>query len=101
MAKDWQILQDEAGIWADATFGKRTYITGHCFHLVEEIGELYTKPKDILEFADILMLTLDAARISGFNMEQLYEAFEKKLDINKKREWEHHENGLIKYKKVS
>ncbi len=96
---NWQDFQNRLGIWADSVFGDRTGNSGGLtMHLIEEVVELHENPKDLLEYADCIMLIIDKARIEGFTMFDIEDACEKKLKINIKRKWgKVDENGLIKH----
>lgn len=82
-------LATAAGQWADATFGtpdKRGPI-GPLKHLAKEAGEAQANPKDLTEYADCLLLILDASRRAGFTPMQLVVAGQDKLQVNKTRKW--------------
>jgi len=92
-----QKLQDAVGEWADATFGPGEHNDRQVDHLIEELGEIKSDPSDELEFADGLILYIDLMRRNGHSITDIIEAAERKLNINKARKWERHENGLIKH----
>jgi hypothetical protein len=71
--------------WSNAQFGDVSSL-GPRKHLVKEAKELLAD-NTAEEYADCLMLVLDAARRDGFTPETLLEATKAKLDINKNREW--------------
>lgn len=76
--------------WSQETFGSdlsRDW-TGPLAHLRKEIGEIEEQPMDREEWADALLLLLDAARRAGFNAAGLILAAEYKLSINKNRVWQ-------------
>jgi len=84
------LISDQAH-WSQQTFGldsERGPI-GPLKHLAKEAGEAQTakKPQDLEEFADCLLLTLDATRRAGYNILELIKAAEIKMRINKGREW--------------
>ena len=98
VADKWQQLQVDVGEWSDATFPQPILAKNKAAHLVEEAQEVYEDPDDIMEYADCIMLLLDAARISGFSAEDLYQATLKKLEINKARKWgERDERGVVNH----
>lgn len=80
-------LMEEQKKWSEKTFG----ITDEygpirsLKHLEKEAKEAYEKPDDIVEYADCLMLLLDAIRRQGFNIIDVTNAALKKLEINKMR----------------
>ncbi|MCX7063085.1 MAG: DUF550 domain-containing protein [Proteobacteria bacterium] len=76
--------------WSDATFGdctKRNHL-GPLEHLKDEADEAAANPGDVEEFADCLMLTLDAARRAGHPLDALLSAYAAKLDKNMERKWD-------------
>ena len=68
-------------------------------HLLEEVQELIDNPDDELEWADCLLLLLDAAWRKGHTVDDLVKFAERKLKINKKRNWTKHPNGVFKHVK--
>jgi hypothetical protein len=84
------------GEWSDATFGADRTGLPALHHLREEVGEVIDHPDDLLEWADCLMLLLDAARRRGIPIADLMSAAVVKLDICKRRQWgEPDENGVV------
>lgn len=83
---DWQAAQDAERAWALPTFG-RTEPSGSLAHLASEVEELREDPSDIGEYADCLLLLLDAAAISGFSTRDLLRAVWTKMERNKARTW--------------
>lgn len=113
-----QKLMDEIGNWSDSQFGDNQRDLPILHHLKEEIDELiqavctyheknsirniddsnYLQLSVLYEFADCLMLLLDAARCLGFNATVLLSYCRGKLEINKKREWgKPDENGVVRH----
>lgn len=82
------LIYDHAA-WSQATFGLDTKRgpKGPLIHLKKEVREAIDNPRDIMEHADIFLLSLDALRRAGFTFQQLVEASRRKLEINKQREW--------------
>lgn len=75
--------------WSRATFGsdsERDHV-GPLKHLAKEAVEAQMRPADLVEIADCQFLVFDAARRAGMTLEQLFETCERKLEINKAREW--------------
>lgn len=77
------------GRWSYATFGKPSVLgpQGPASHLIKEAVELAKAPDDQMEQADCFLLLLDVVRRSGGNLLTLLEASERKLEINKMRQW--------------
>lgn len=86
MTEPWQEIQDKIGRFTDETFGGST-VESKMAHLREEIQEVIDAPEDKMEWADCMILLLDAARRAGLSMDDLHQAIEDKLAINMKRKW--------------
>jgi hypothetical protein len=66
-----------------------------CDHLAEEVEELRKSDcKDPLEFGDVLLLLIDAARRNGIS---LLDAACEKFEINRGRDWERGEDGVYRH----
>ena len=78
--------QEEFSVYA---FGPSSYRgpRGPLEHLKREAGEAQEKPNDISEFADCLILVLDATRRAGFSRQALLQAAILKVYQNAQREW--------------
>ncbi len=83
---EWDVLQADWTAWGKKTFPHATLST-ILAHLRAELKEVEDNPKDPLEWADVLMLILQAAHREGFTMEHLFEACETKFQINQQRQW--------------
>lgn len=84
----WTHCNDHAQ-WSDATFGpahQRGPI-GPLKHLEREAREAQANPTDPSEYADCLLLVLDAARRIGIHGPQLLNAAIAKLEVDKARHW--------------
>lgn len=115
-----QKLMDKVSKWSDSTFGKLQRTDGIINHLKKEvvelseavaeyekvrgddsvgIGEFGRKFEDSnMEFADCFMLLIDAAHHHGLTARQLIHLTNKKLKINKKRNWgKPDENGVVEH----
>lgn len=69
-------------------------------HLKREVDEIEKEPKDIIEWADALILYIGAMRTAGIEIYDVIKAVEIKQDINKKREWhEADADGVYSHKK--
>jgi hypothetical protein len=80
-------LVEDNSAWSQATFGsdaERGPI-GALKHLEEEAREAQAEPTDILEYADCLLLLLDATRRAGWSVEDLVNAAYDKMKVNKTR----------------
>ena len=97
MTEQWQLLQDKIGGFTDETFGEST-VASKMAHLREELDEVVAAPDDRMEWADCMILLLDAARRAGLSMDDLHQAIEDKMEINLKREWgEPDEDGVVRH----
>ena len=93
-----ECLQDAVGTWSDETFGDDRPPNAIIAHLKKEAEELYQKPFALEEYADCLLLLLDAARVAGFSANVLAQAAFMKLRTNVLREWgEPDENGAVEH----
>lgn len=87
-----QKLEDVRSKWAAKTFPSATTQSA-LHHLKEEIKEVEADPTDVMEYADMLMLVMEAARLSGFSADDILKAFAQKHEINKSRIWVKNRNG--------
>jgi hypothetical protein len=97
--KGFQYFQHELGVWSDNAFGLNRPPTAPLHHLLKEVEELIDKEgKDPEEFADCLMLLLDAARMANLNTKELLKQCNLKLDICKGRQWGKPDpNGVVEH----
>ena len=75
--------------WSQMTFGADIN-RGPEFalkHLEKEAKEAREHPDDVEEFADCLLLILDASRRAGITPLKLIQAAKVKLDVNRSRTW--------------
>lgn len=79
-------LAADHSAWSQATFGPGGPL-GSLKHLELEAREAQESPGDITEYADCLLLLLDAARRAGFGPLALIMAARDKMKINKQRKW--------------
>lgn len=79
----------QAHIWSEQTFGakKPSGALGSLKHLKREVEEAINKPKDLIEYADIMHLIFDATWRAGYSYDDLLHACYTKLAINKGRVW--------------
>ena len=75
--------------WSEATFGATAERgpVGPLRHLEKEVAEALAQPYDAAEYADLLLLVLDASRRAGLSSRALVTAARAKLDVNKARDW--------------
>lgn len=91
-------LEEERYAWSLATFPEATSI-GSLMKLEEEIDEIKENisedKRDVMEYADALMCLFDSARRQEdpITIQEIFDAFEQKLEINKKRTWAKNDNG--------
>jgi hypothetical protein len=86
---EFHALAIDQAEWSQATFGpdERRGPIGALKHLEKEAREAQQDPCDPYEFADCLLLVLDAARRAGINASELIQFAEAKMAINKERTW--------------
>lgn len=88
--------------WQTETFGQATAMS-KINHLIEEICELQedlreNKLSKTLEFADCFILLFGAAASDGMTYEDICNAIEEKMSINRKRKWGNpQENGVVNH----
>lgn len=82
-------LCSEHSRWSQATFGtdQERGPIGPLKHLAKEAQEAQNSPNDPLEYADCLLLVLDASRRAGIKPIELMKYALQKLEINKNRKW--------------
>lgn len=82
-------LADQHAAWSQETFGsdKERGPEGPLKHMRKEIEEVLANPTDLQEYADLLLLLLDASRRAGIGPYSLIRAGQAKLKINKERTW--------------
>lgn len=97
-------LEEERYAWSLATFPKASAI-GSLNKLRDEVDEIEENinegKRDVIEYADALMCLFDSARRQKepITIQEIFDAFEKKLEINKNREWEENDNGSYSHVK--
>jgi len=85
--------------FSNVTFGtpQERDCLGPLRHLQDEVVELIENPDDPSEWADCMLLLLDAAWRKGHTIDDLLEFAIEKLEINKKRKWKKKDNGIYKH----
>lgn len=76
--------------WSERVFGASPARgpDGALKHLKREVQEAMKKPKDLIEYADMMHLVFDACRRAGYNYDDLVDACYAKLALNVKgRTW--------------
>lgn len=98
MSKKLNELQRDVCAWADSVFGANRTPHGCIAHLIKEVEELRASPYDAEEYADCLMLLLNAANQAGMSGDALIIATRNKLETNKLRRWGPvDENGISEH----
>lgn len=77
-------LQDEIAAWADRHYPDRTYHNAMTKLVMEEVPEVLRHPSDPMEWADVFILLLDAAKLQGVDIAK---AVRDKMEINRRRTW--------------
>lgn len=104
--KDLQKLMDDIREWSAATFGEGQRTIPILHHLIKEVPEAIEAVKEVenitlkgrFEFADCMMLLLDAANHYGMTADDLIRFTNFKLDVNRQRKWgKPDENGVIEH----
>jgi len=96
--EELQKLMDNLGEWSDKQFGTDRPVTAQIHHLKKEINELLLAPFDDYEYADCLLLLLDAYRKRGGNVKQLIYFSRKKFNIAKQRKYNKPDiNGVVEH----
>ncbi len=87
---DFQDFWNAQSDWSQATFGLDSVRgpIGPLKHLAKEAKEASEAPGDIIEYADLLFLVVDATRRAGFTARQLLDACFEKLAVNRQRTWQ-------------
>lgn len=94
-------FQIETHRWSNQTFGANRPPDGAIAHLLKEVkDELAIEPFNSMEYADCLMLLLDAASNAGISITTILDVAWEKLEINRQREWsEIQDDGTIEHKR--
>lgn len=94
---DWSKTQKNVYAWSRNTF-KDSTMESNLDHLRDELNEIVENPNDIEEWADVIMLYMNAASFAGHSMDDILVAVNEKLEKNKKRKWgEPDERGVVKH----
>ena len=82
-----QRLQNALAEWSDEQFGRNRTPIRPINHLKREVEELSEAPYDPMEYADCLLLLIDAFRMAGGSADDLVQYGFEKLEINRQRQW--------------
>jgi NTP pyrophosphatase (non-canonical NTP hydrolase) len=89
-----QDIQEEIVDWIGRIHPNRT-TEGTLVKLFEEIGELASKPSDVDEYADVLIVLLDIAHQQGISASDLLPAVRRKMEVNRNRTWMANDLGVM------
>lgn len=84
-------MQCRVAMWANKQFPNRT-TADVLLKLYEELGEYARNPKAEHEFADVMILLLDAAHMNNIDIAK---AIDEKMEINESRKWQVDPNTRI------
>lgn len=94
---NWSEFQKKQYKWSIETFGKSS-LESNIDHLRDELAEVIETPEDIEEWADVMLLYMNALSFAGHTMDDVLEAVHKKYEKNKKRKWgKPDERGVVKH----
>jgi hypothetical protein len=79
---------DEKARWSLETFGPGSRYSGVVAHIRKELVEIETKPADLVEWIDVVLLAMDGAwRAAGADGEAFCKALLDKDARNRQRQW--------------
>lgn len=73
--------------WSEKTFGPGMRTGGLVDHIRKELNEIVTKPTDLEEWIDVIILGLDGAWRCGHSPAEIIEMLEAKQLKNENRRW--------------
>lgn len=73
--------------WSTATFGPGFRLNGLLDHIRKELVEIEADPRDLSEWADVIILALDGAWRAGHEPQQIIDAIVAKQARNELRVW--------------
>jgi|ERR1039458_4162063 hypothetical protein len=73
--------------WSRETFGPGTRLLGVIDHIRKELKEIEDNPKDVSEWADVLILAFDGAWRAGWEPQEIIDAVIAKQTKNEGRTW--------------
>jgi hypothetical protein len=74
--------------WSSRTFGAGRRTEGLCRHIEKELAEIRSKPDDLEEWIDVVLLAMDGAWRAGYTAAQVAEALTAKQLKNHARKWD-------------
>lgn len=83
---NWNEMQKKQYKWSRETFGESS-LESNIDHLRDELIEVIETPENIEEWADVMLLYMNALSFAGHTMDDVLEAVHKKYEKNNKREW--------------
>lgn len=92
-----QQIQDKIVEWADQALPNRTPQQAF-LKLFEELGEVLSRPRDEMEWADVFIILVDLANFHGISGAMLNQAILDKMEVNRGRQWGENELGVMKHK---
>jgi len=93
-------LEKERMKWSLKTFPEATPLSSlaKCHEELKEIAnDILEGIREPEEYADALMCLFDSAGRYGITPQQIFEAFETKLEINKARKWKKNPNNTYSH----
>lgn len=93
---------EEITAWQRKTFQEATALTSvaHLFEEVKELSEdlINGNSKVVYEYADCFLLLFGSAALHGMCYEDIIDAINEKMEINKKRQWDEvNKDGYVKH----
>lgn len=73
--------------WSQETFGPGARLAGVLDHIQKEIEEVRSKPTDLEEWIDLVLLSFDGAWRAGYSPEEITLALNAKQTKNESRNW--------------
>lgn len=78
---------DEQKEWSERVFGPGNRTLGVIKHIRLELNEIEENPIDLLEWIDVVLLSLDGAWRAGYTSKQIIDALIEKSAINRARKY--------------
>lgn len=69
------------------TFGPGKRTNGLIDHIGKELREIAANPEDVIEWVDVVLLSLDGAWRAGYEAKEICKAIQEKLEHNMARKW--------------
>lgn len=73
--------------FSENTFGPGARVVGVLDHIAKELEEIRKAPEDLMEWIDVVLLSLDGAWRAGYSPEEIVAAIEAKQTKNENRKW--------------